>query len=324
MLNARPDHRTACDLAVSLGAMAALASFEELILSPKPGLVDPTDSGSHNDMSWLTFIKSASALASTWREPAFEGIVSGCLEPSGNPRLKLRMLGIEMERKMFAATGGVNTHKGLIFSLSLILAAAGACVASGNSSPGAICAEAGGIAAPLVQDDLRKIRGMASEGKSLTHGEKIFLEHGIGGIRSEALSGFPSVLSALAEMENAISLGASLKNASLAALLLLMRDAEDTNIIHRAGIEFWREAYRDRIIIARENFDPLRPGRYMPLLELNQFLISHRASPGGAADLLACALFLYHGKILYSKYAPSWVKRPDLADTEIENTYRGF
>jgi triphosphoribosyl-dephospho-CoA synthetase len=293
------------ELAVSLGVVAALASFEELALSPKPGLVDPADSGSHGDMSWITFIKSASALAPAWSGQAMDGIVCGCLEPSDDLHVRLRARGAEMEREMFSATGGINTHKGLIFSLSLMLAAAGACIAGGDSSPAGICAEAAGIAAPLAEDDFRRIRGRALRGETLTHGEKIFMEYGIGGIRSEASFGFRSAVSALAEMKNAAARGASRRDASLGALLSLMIDAEDTNIIHRSGIDFWRGEYRERVMTAREEFDPLRPEDYKPLRELNRFLIRHNASPGGAADLLVCVLFLYRVEILYGKYASS-------------------
>jgi triphosphoribosyl-dephospho-CoA synthetase len=315
-MDARATRHTIRELAVSLGAMAALASFEELALSPKPGLVDPIDSGSHDDMSWITFAQSASALAPVWREQALDGIVLGCLEPSDDLHVRLQARGVDMERKMFAATGGVNTHKGLIFSLSLIVAAAGACIAGGDSSPGEVCARAGVIAGPLVGDDFRRIRTGALRGERLTHGEKIFIEYGIGGIRNEALSGFRSVFSALVELEDAAARGASFRNAALTALLSLMLDAEDTNIIHRSGIGFWRGEYREKITMAKARFDPLGDS-CVPLLELNRFLISHSASPGGAADLLACALFLYRVKTLYDKYTSSVRNAADEYGSEI-------
>ncbi|MFR5732678.1 MAG: triphosphoribosyl-dephospho-CoA synthase [Clostridium sp.] len=37
----------------------------------------------------------------------------------------IRLTGIEAEKAMFAATDGVNTHKGMIFSMGTIAAAAG-------------------------------------------------------------------------------------------------------------------------------------------------------------------------------------------------------
>jgi triphosphoribosyl-dephospho-CoA synthetase len=234
-----------------------------------------------------------------------DGIVLGCPEPSDDLRVRLRARGAGMEREMFSATGGVNTHKGLIFSLSLMLAAAGARIAGGDSSPEGICAMAARTAGPLVRDDFERIRDRASRGEPLTHGEKIFMEHGIGGIRDEASSGFRSVMSALAEMKGAANRGASWRDAALCALLSLMIDAEDTNIIHRSGINFWRGEYREMVMAAREEFDPLRPGDYSPLRKLNRSLVRHNTSPGGAADLLVCVLFLRRAEILYGHYASS-------------------
>ncbi|MDR1884725.1 MAG: triphosphoribosyl-dephospho-CoA synthase [Synergistaceae bacterium] len=282
----------------ALGAFAALASFEEIAISPKPGLVDPTDSGSHDDMTWVTFIMSASALAPFWSEQAMDGIIHGHYKPSDGLHVKLRARGTAMERKMFEATGGVNTHRGLVYVLSILLGASGMCAEAGDSSPERICAVAASIAAPLAEEDFGRARAKASAGEELTHGERIFIEHGIGGVRHEAASGFPSALSALAELESALGLGASLPDASLSALLLLMLEAEDTNIIHRSGVGFWRGEYRERTLYARKNFDPMRPGGYEPLLDLNGFLTARGASPGGAADLLVCTLFLYRSKIL--------------------------
>jgi triphosphoribosyl-dephospho-CoA synthetase len=86
-------------------------------------------------------------------------------------------------------------------------------------------------------------------------------------------------------------------DAALRALLTLMSTCEDTNVIHRAGIDFWRGEYLERTREALEAFNPLEPD-YGPLLELDGFLAGKRASPGGAADLLACTLFLYRSKIL--------------------------
>ncbi|MDR1884913.1 MAG: triphosphoribosyl-dephospho-CoA synthase [Synergistaceae bacterium] len=286
------------NMATALGAMAALASFEELALSPKPGLVDPDDCGSHGDMTWVTFLTSASVLAPLWREQAMDGVLHEYYKPSDGLYVKLRSRGIEMERKMFAATGGINTHKGLIFALSILLGAAGSCAARRNLSPGKICALASEIARPLVDDDIRRIRDSAKSCQGLTHGERILVEHGIGGIRSEAASGFPSALSALRELEDAVARGASYRDAALGALLLLMLISEDTNIIHRSGIDFWRGEYREETERAKINFDPLQPKNYLSLLELNKFLKNHSASPGGSADLLACTLFLYRSKIL--------------------------
>ncbi|MDR1138233.1 MAG: triphosphoribosyl-dephospho-CoA synthase, partial [Synergistaceae bacterium] len=60
--------------AVALGALAALATYEEVMLSPKPGLVCPDSPGSHSDMNWITFLVGASAIAPLWRIQALAGL----------------------------------------------------------------------------------------------------------------------------------------------------------------------------------------------------------------------------------------------------------
>ena len=123
------------DYGAVLGAMAALASFEEIMLSPKPGLVCPDSSGSHSDMDWVTFLLGASALTPFWRIQAMDGLHLGYYyKPLGQIAERLRETGLEMERAMYEATGGVNTHKGLIFAMSLLLGAFG--VVAGHKNIG--------------------------------------------------------------------------------------------------------------------------------------------------------------------------------------------
>lgn len=73
-------------------------------------------------MDWHTFIRSAQAIEPFWEYQAMAGL-SGT--PPSDALKRLRYIGIEMEKKMFAATSGINTHKGLIFLLSLLLYGAG-------------------------------------------------------------------------------------------------------------------------------------------------------------------------------------------------------
>lgn len=281
-------------LTTVIGAAATLASFEEIVTAPKPGLVDPLHRGSHDDMSWVTFLQSASALAPFWSEQALEGF--RCSDTAGLMS-KLRRRGIEMERVMFEATNGVNTHKGLVFALSLLTGAAGSCLRAGRCAPEEICRHAAEIVAPTCLLEFEKIRARGPDNAS-THGEKIFLQHGVGGIRKEAMNGFPTLLDhGLPALEAALAAGAKMNEAALASLLSIMAHCEDTNVIHRAGFEFWRGKYKETVARIAAKFDPTRPGHYEALRELESLLLAYRASPGGAADLLACTLFLYRSKI---------------------------
>jgi len=267
------------------------------MLSPKPGLVCPDSRGSHSDMNWTTFMLGASALAPFWRIQALEGTRLSHYKPYGGLMKNLRETGREMERAMFGATGGINTHKGLVFALSLLAGASGACFAARDFSGGAISKMAGDIAAPAVSCELEGIRNRGKKGEELTHGERIYFTYGIGGIRTEAAGGFPSVMAAVEDFERTLRLGASYRSAAVRSLLVLMECCEDTNVIHRCGMSFWEGEYRKLARLAMSRFDPLDPGGYEPVRELGDILIRRGASPGGAADLLACTLFMYSSKI---------------------------
>ena len=105
-------------------ARTALKSLlYEVSVTPKPGLVDRDNPGAHGDMDYYSFIDSAAALAPYFSRCAALGRDSLC-EP-GEVLTRLRPLGLEAEEAMKQATGGANTHKGLIFSLGILCAAAG-------------------------------------------------------------------------------------------------------------------------------------------------------------------------------------------------------
>jgi triphosphoribosyl-dephospho-CoA synthetase len=274
-----------------------MSTFIEIATTPKPGLVDSCGTGAHSDMDWALFMLSASALAPYWPKQVLDGMT--CCETGRYPELfgKLRSRGVEMELAMLEATGGVNTHKGLIFALSLLTGAAGVCLNEGDCSPWKIRKKSSEIASPFMEEEFERIKNLrgAKRGQ-ISHGEKIFLKHGIGGIRSEAMRAFPSLGPSLEAYETALDEGARANDAALFALLTLMTICEDTNIIHRAGIKFWRGEYLKRAKETLKNFNPLKAD-YMPLFKLDEFLVRNGASPGGAADLLACTLFLYRSKI---------------------------
>jgi triphosphoribosyl-dephospho-CoA synthase len=108
-----------------IGRTAVLALYHELALPTKPGLVSFVDPGSHDDMDANTFMRSLFALRSYFGAIAQAGADDA-------PFDVLERLGIEAERRMLAATGGINTHRGAIFSLGLLCAAAGRALAKGG------------------------------------------------------------------------------------------------------------------------------------------------------------------------------------------------
>ena len=114
------------------GALALRAALYEVGLQPKPGLVDPAHSGSHDDMDFFTFQRSAAAISSFF--PRFFAAGELIADDPAFLLAVLRLIGLEAEEAMYEATGHINTHKGLIFSLGLVLGAAGEVSAADSMS----------------------------------------------------------------------------------------------------------------------------------------------------------------------------------------------
>jgi triphosphoribosyl-dephospho-CoA synthetase len=241
-------------------------------------------------MDWHTFIRSAQAIEPFWEYQAMAGL-SGTAPSDALKRL--RYIGIEMEKKMFAATSGINTHKGLIFLLSLLLYGAGYSIYSKmDLTPENIAGNASAPVKGLVSKELGPLSEKNSSDK-LTNCERLFLMHGITGARGEAERGFPSVIDCgLPALKRLYAMGASANSSHVAALLAIMASSEDSNVIHRGGYDFWQNEYKQMIKDTIERFDPLSED-FRPIEELEKKFIKSRISPGGAADLLSCTIFLH-------------------------------
>ena len=90
--------------------LAVRALQMELEAPLKPGLVGPDSNGAHKDMDYALMLRSIDAI-----RPFFPRMAM-----AATPE-ELRQLGIDAEKAMLAATGGVNTHRGAIFALGLAL-----------------------------------------------------------------------------------------------------------------------------------------------------------------------------------------------------------
>ncbi len=273
-----------------LARAAYEASVREVTATPKPGLVDAEGSGCHDDMDCAMFLKSARAIAPFWERQARAGLEG---TPPGLAMARLRHAGVEMERAMLEATGGVNTHKGLVYLMSLLLYGAGYAVFSGV--PRGAEAAANFAARAVLGAVERELGVLLAEPprRALTNGERLYVEHGVTGVRGEAERGFPSVTDAgLPALRRALKSGACVNDACIAALLEIMLVCEDSNVIHRAGFDYWRGEYKTYIVEALRGFH--EPSwNHAPLYELERKFMERRVSPGGAADLLSCTYFLH-------------------------------
>ncbi|MEZ4509306.1 MAG: triphosphoribosyl-dephospho-CoA synthase [Eubacteriales bacterium] len=263
--------------AEQIGLLARAALEQEARLSPKPGLVDAENCGAHKDMDLALLLQSAAALESYFIAFAAQGMADAALSPDGRIST-LREQGREAEHAMFAATSGVNTHKGALFLLGVLSYVAGHCIANGRNTPQDICAAAArfcdGVTAELGE----------SAGRA-------YARYGARGARGEAEDGFPHALAALEASSRAVEQGASEDDAWKIALLRLIESLDDANVLARCGEET-AQILRKKAgeIAARYPSGGVALNEEMRLLDRD--CTAWHASPGGAADVLACAMFL--------------------------------
>ena len=273
-----------------VSALVTQALLDEVCTTPKPGLVDRANNGSHRDMDIFTFTASAAALAPYWGRCFQIGRETARRTPSETFRA-LRAAGQGAERAMFSATNGVNTHKGAIFTLGTICGAIGRLWSAEAPcrDPNAILSECGAMASAAVEADFAALETRTAH----TAGERAYLERGLTGVRGEAANGFPSVRDvALPALNVALAAGLSKNDAGAVTLLHLIAQGTDTNMVARGGPERAKKAAED---CAR-----LLERRPLPEMEeisqLDQAFIRDNLSPGGCADLLAAAFFLQSWK----------------------------
>ncbi|KAA6184585.1 triphosphoribosyl-dephospho-CoA synthase [Pseudomonas veronii] len=265
-------------LAERLADMAVDALIDEADLSPKPALVDRRGNGAHSDLH--LGLMHASAL-SLW--PMFKEMADAALD-IGEVGLPLRealgRLGREGEQAMLATTNGVNTHRGAIWALGLLTAAAALEPQSAHAS--AVTLKAAKLA--LLNDRYAP--------QPMSHGAHVAQRYGARGAREEAQLGFPSVLQrGLPQLHKSRRQNAVEQNARLDALLAIMTELADTCVLYRAGLEGQHAMQRGAQAVLEAGGSATLAGRRQ-LHELDQQLLALNASPGGAADLLAACLFI--------------------------------
>jgi triphosphoribosyl-dephospho-CoA synthase len=268
----------------SIGRAATLALYHELALAPKPGLVSFQDNGSHEDMDASTFMRSLFALRSY-----FPAIASAGAE--GASFAVLERMGLQAEERMLAATEGINTHRGAIFALGLLCAAAGRVAAQREPlSPASLRA----TLRERWGDALQERAARAAAGPATSKGQRAARRHGLRGAGQEAADGFPVLFDVTLPTLRAARASAAPAAASMVqALLATVASLDDTNLAHRGGVEGLRFAQSEAsAFLAADGV--LRAGWRERARAMHQAFIARRLSPGGAADLLACAWWVDH------------------------------
>lgn len=261
--------------------LAVKSLLEEVHITPKPGLVDKRNTGSHTDMDLDTFIASANALRSYFAECVTIGQDTS-LQPAEETFRLLRQAGLQAEKAMYQATGGVNTHKGAIFTLGILCGSMGRLWSAETPAPTLTlllkeCAAVGQAA----MKDFTKMDGS-------TAGQKLYQQKGLRGIRGEVATGLPAIANiALPALEEGIAKGLSFNDAAACALIQLIARVEDTNLYHRGG---------DRgAAFAKESAKKLVAFPTIAQIEaMDDAFIARNLSPGGCADLLAATCFLHY------------------------------
>ncbi len=273
----RPAQATEIHLADHLADLAVEALIDEADLSPKPGLVDRRGNGAHRDMTLALMHASALALWPCLRNMAAAAQAIGTI---GQPlRATLGQLGRKGEAAMLAATHGVNTHRGAIWALGLLVASR---ALGPDTDATTLAARAGRIA--LVDDPAMTPQD--------SHGQQVSLRYGTSGAREQAQQGFPAVVGhGLPQLQRSRAAGASEAHARLDALLAIMAVLSDTCVLWRSGPAGLAAVQRGAQAVLAEGGSATLAGRRQ-LRDLDQHLLHLNASPGGAADLLAACLFI--------------------------------
>jgi triphosphoribosyl-dephospho-CoA synthase len=269
---------SAMTAAVARHAVRSL--YQELALYPKPGLVSLVDTGSHDDMDATTFVRSLFSLRRYFQDIALAGA-------RGDGFDVLRGLGIDAERRMLAATGGINTHRGAIFSLGLLCAAAG----RAGRGTGAQGWQPDALRATLQAgwgEALSRYRGPAA-----SHGAAASARYAAAGAREQAAAGFPAIFElALPVLRRTLAAGRGLRCARIDALFALMAELSDTNVYHRGGLEGAR-IVRDTSVRFLERGGTAAPDWEAQAMAAHRRFVAQRLSPGGAADQLAATCFVH-------------------------------
>lgn len=261
-----------------IGHLAKHALIAEVALTPKPGLVDSRNTGSHSDLTLELMVRSAQSLA-----PFFSEMAHSAVRQYVGTYLRERIgdIGRQAEAAMMKATNGINTHRGAIWAMGLLSSAVTVTTDHPKTARG-LCV----IAGELAKLEDRFAPNTFSKGKKASN------HYGINGAKQQAQMGFPAIVDyALPTLHYSRELGHSETDSRLNALLSITANLTDTCVLHRAGLEgqtFLQKT--SRVILAQGGVSTIN-GVEM-LEKLDQKMIALNASPGGAADLLAATLFV--------------------------------
>lgn len=280
--------QTANYIAEDIGTKAYYALLEEVYTTPKPGLVDLYSCGAHKDMNVETFEKSAEALRPWFIRMAAQGYLLTCTREK--LFMEIRKTGILAEKAMFRATGNINTHKGMIFTLGIFCAAAGRCMKDyGEIKLKALIRTEQDMVSRILRKELEEL---AQTDEKTTNGVRNLKQYGTTGIRGEALAGYPSVTEiAMPVLADGLYKKKEWNRIKLQILFALMSRVQDSNILSRKNPAILYEVQVQSMKFLNEG------GAYSEhalekLYLMDAEFTAENISAGGCADLLAVSVFL--------------------------------
>ena len=270
----------------NIATLATKALLYEVSISPKAGLVSRLSNGSHKDMNFYTFIDSSLAL---------HNYFLNCFD-YGQEKLfscpdffkDLREVGKVAEKEMYEATKGINTHKGTIFSMGILLAVLGVHLKENKKIDLKVLSEKIKEMCKPLLNELEATKNIS------TYGEKAYKEYHFTGARGLAISGYEIVLLDGINKLKDFCKTLDFETACILLLFYYMSVLDDTNIVNRASITTLKEVQ----ILSKELFEQHRKTLVKEniknsMSKLNDIFIEKNISAGGSADLLILTIFIH-------------------------------
>ena len=261
-------------------SLAHNSLYAELKCYPKAGLVSLVDSGSHHDMDKDTFLASIAALDYYWLQMIMLG-------EKNAPFSELVTAGKTAESAMLRATNNINTHRGAIFILGILVAACAASYVKQTKFA-------------MIPDLIRDLWGasiLQHRTSKISHGQQVrnrYLSNKCD-IIHHAASGFKEIFSLyLSQLKEFYPIYGEVAYVQL--FYILLSQVQDTNLLYRGGLvglEF-AQTQAQKFISA----GGITQQDWLPNSQsIHQQFIKRNLSPGGCADLLAATIFVYHAEV---------------------------
>ena len=252
--------------------LAIRSLYDELALYPKPGLVSFVDSGAHNDMDGILFLRSLFGLRHYFFQVGFKAA-------SDSPPQFLVQLGIQAEQKMHQITGGINTHRGALFALGIF------CTSASKLSMNYSSFSSEDLHCSIINDWTDFLKN--HHRNENTHGALIKEKYGVPDAKQMAIEGYKLVFQIYHELAE---VGDDKMLFGLRAYQCLLLAMDDINILYRTGFE--------GLSFARQQIQELsfqhKDQTYEEALKLHRLFSQKNISPGGVADMISLMYFLHY------------------------------